>query len=123
MNFYSEDIINHIIDTENIENIVDEIETFYKNVFMTFCYYSNTIVNPLYIRSLLENKKNKIIFRCIDTYFNIDNCPSQRPYYNLECLVLLIFYFNYFSGMIISVSICITWFIRFAFFVQRMINI
>ena len=53
MNFYSEDIINHIIDTEDIENIVDEIETFYENVFMTFCYYSNTIVNPLYIRSLL----------------------------------------------------------------------
>ena len=80
MNFYSEDIINHIIDTEDIENIVDEIETFYENVFMTFCYYSNTIVNPLYIRSLLENKKNKIIFRCIDTYFNIDNCPSLMIY-------------------------------------------
>jgi uncharacterized protein YlzI (FlbEa/FlbD family) len=35
MNFYSENIINKIIDSEDVENILDKIDTFYQELTIT----------------------------------------------------------------------------------------
>ena len=72
MNFYSEQII--------VENDKQSVADFYKQVFMLSCKYANNIVSPNYILSLLRDTTNLIAFRCIDTYFNINNCPSILIY-------------------------------------------
>ena len=74
MNFYSDDI------TKGIQS-AQELDEFYKTVFILSCKYSNTIVSPKYILSLVSDKSNSIAFRCIDTEFNVHNCPSILIYY------------------------------------------
>ena len=80
MNFYSEDIINNIIDSENVENILDKIETFYQELKIILSYYSYQHISLKYIKEILKNKKNKIAFRCMDTTFDIRNCPCLFVY-------------------------------------------
>jgi ribosomal protein S18 acetylase RimI-like enzyme len=78
MNFYSEDIIYGFIDDPGFENIID---LFYQNIYRLFCKYSEYVISSDYILFLLKDHKNKIAFRCIDTYFNIENCPSILIYH------------------------------------------
>jgi len=80
MNFYSDDIIHKILETEPDENIIDEIAHFYNHTFILFCKYANKIVSSKYIMTLLSDKTNCIVYRCIDTEFNIENCPSILIY-------------------------------------------
>ena len=81
MNFYSEDTINNIIDTEEIENIIPKIDKFREDIVRLFCNYSRHVICPLYIISLLKDETNKIVFRCIDTVFTLENCPSILIYH------------------------------------------
>ena len=78
MNFYSENIINKIKKTSS-NNVF--IANFYEEVFTLSCKYSNNVVSPKYILSLLSDPTNSIAFRCIDTEFNIQNCPSILIYH------------------------------------------
>lgn len=80
MNFYSEDIINKIIDSEDIENILDKIDTFYKELKIVLSYYSYHHISLNYIKEILKDRKNRIVFRCIDNTFDIKNCPSLFVY-------------------------------------------
>lgn len=80
MNFYSEEIINKIIDGD-IEQIIPKMEGLYYDTFRLFCSYAHHVICPNYILSLLLDTKNKIVFRCIDTEFNIENCPSILIYH------------------------------------------
>lgn len=85
MNFYSEDIINEIIDTSEIETILPKIRNLYEDIYSLFCNYSHRVICPLYVHTLLEDETNKIVFRCIDMDFTIENCPSiliYHKYYN-----------------------------------------
>ena len=75
MNFYSEDIVRGIIDQET------EYNRFYEQVFTLSCKYSNGVVSPTYILSLVHDTTNSIAFRCMDTEFNIHNCPSILIYH------------------------------------------
>ena len=94
MNFYSEDIINNIIDVEEIENIIPKIEKFREDIVDLFCNYSHHVICPTYIISLLKDDTNKIVFRCIDTEFTIENCPSILIYhtYNDKTKSEIIYY-------------------------------
>lgn len=76
MNFYSQNIIQKMKSTQAIGD-------FYENVFTMSCKYSNTVVSPSYILALLHDKSNAIAFRCIDTEFNIQNCPSILIYHKM----------------------------------------
>jgi len=81
MNYYSDDIINNIIDNSPIENIVDEIEEFEYDAKMLFFYFSFYSISLDYIDNLLNDRKNKIAFCCIDnSTFNLRNCPSAMVY-------------------------------------------
>lgn len=80
MNFYSEDIINNIIDTEEVENILDKIDTFYQELKITLAYYSYQHISLKYIKEILKDKKNRIAFRCMDTTFDMKNSPCLFVY-------------------------------------------
>jgi ribosomal protein S18 acetylase RimI-like enzyme len=80
MNFYSEDIINKIIDSENVENILDKIDSFYQELQIILCYYSYKNISLSYIKKILKNRQNHIVFRCIDISFDIRNCPCLFVY-------------------------------------------
>ena len=80
MNFYSEDIINNIIDTEEVENILNKIDTFYQELKIILSYYSYQHISLKYIKEILKDKKNRIAFRCMDTTFDMKNCPCLFVY-------------------------------------------
>ena len=76
MNFYSDKIINDIIDNKPIDNIIDIIETFIDNSYNKITKYSLDSISYKYIYNTLTNKRNIIAFYCMDNEFSIDNCPS-----------------------------------------------
>lgn len=81
MNYYSEDIINELVDNSNIEDIIEKIEDFKDDVKMLFYYFSFYEISFDYIDALLKDEKNKYVFRCIDnSAFDIRNCPSGMVY-------------------------------------------
>jgi ribosomal protein S18 acetylase RimI-like enzyme len=88
MNYYSEDIINELVDNCNVEDIIEKIEEFKDDVKMLFYYFSFYEISFDYIDALLKDEKNKYVFRCIDnSTFDIRNCPSAmvyRKYVNKE---------------------------------------
>jgi ribosomal protein S18 acetylase RimI-like enzyme len=80
MNFYSEDIINNIIDNTPLENILDEIEGFRKIVGYLIHMYSIHDLHYNYTDLLLLDEKVKIAFYCLDFQFDIFNCPTMLMY-------------------------------------------
>lgn len=81
MNYYSNEIINNIIDTSDLNDIIDTVAEFENDVHMLFVYFAFEKINLDYIHNLLEDKANQIAFRCIDnSAFNIRNCPSAMVY-------------------------------------------
>ena len=81
MNFYSDDIINNIIDNEPIEQIADRIDRFYYSAESVMYNYSFRTISMQYTGRLLRHNKTKIAFYCMDTEFNFANCPSCLIYY------------------------------------------
>jgi GNAT superfamily N-acetyltransferase len=80
MNFYSDKIINNIIDNKPIENIIDNIEKFIEDTYNKIIKYSLDSISDKYIYNILSNKKNIIVYFCMDNEFAIDNCPSIAIY-------------------------------------------
>lgn len=81
MNFYSDDVINNIIDNTSVENIIDKIEEFYNDVETIVCYYSHRFIKINYSLKLLQNRKNKIVLYCMDNYLIVGNCPTCMIYH------------------------------------------
>lgn len=95
MNYYSDDIINNIIDNSKVEEIIENIEEFKDDAHMLFYYFSFYEISFDYIDALLKDEKNKLAFRCIDnSEFNIRNCPSAMIYrkYNNNAKKEVIYY-------------------------------
>ena len=80
MNFYSEDIINNIIDNEEIENIVDKLDIFKETIKYLFQLFSFHNVHINYTQNLLKDKRIQYAFYCIDFEFTIYNCPTMMMY-------------------------------------------
>lgn len=81
MNYYSEEIINHIIDSTHITELAENINNFRDEIHMLFVYFTFPKINLDYINTILGDDKNKIVFRCIDnSHFDIRNCPSAMVY-------------------------------------------
>jgi ribosomal protein S18 acetylase RimI-like enzyme len=89
MIFFSDDIINYIIDHSELENIITEIETFKNTTKFLIQKYSFNDVHYKYIENLLSDEKNKVCFYCLDMEFNIYNCPTMLIYHkysdNFSC--------------------------------------
>lgn len=85
MNFYSDIIINNIIDNYQLDNIIDTIEQFGEDCFNAIAKYSYNNIHHKYIYNVLGNTKNIVAFHCIDTEFDLNNCPSMLVYRKHKC--------------------------------------
>ena len=80
MNFYSDRIINNIIDNEPLDTVVDSIEHFGEECFNLIAKYSLNNIHPKYIYNVLSNTQNIVAFYCLDNEFSVNNCPSILVY-------------------------------------------
>ena len=80
MNFYSDKIINNIIDNEPIENIITSIDYFTAQYNYLLIKYSLHTIHYKYTDVVLNDPNNIIAFYCIDNEFLITNCPSILVY-------------------------------------------
>jgi len=82
MNFYSDVIMNDIIDNEPLETVLNSIEAFGEECFNAIARYSYHNIHSKYIYNVLGNTKNVIAFYCIDNdnKFSLKNCPSMLVY-------------------------------------------
>ena len=58
-----------------------QMDKLYEDTFNLLYNYTYNVICPKYIYTLLLDQKNKIAFRCIDTEFRIENCPSILIYH------------------------------------------
>jgi hypothetical protein len=87
MNFYSDIIVNDIIDNKPLDEVIDLISNFIEETFNVIARYSSKNINEKYIYNVLSNTKNIIAFHCLDNEFSISNSPSilvyrKYKYYN-----------------------------------------
>lgn len=75
MNFYSEDIINNILDDEE-DDVIERIDSFNRLVEYLIHSYSCRDIYYKYTNHLLQDEKVKIAFYCMDLEFSICNCPA-----------------------------------------------
>lgn len=80
MNFYSDKIINDILDNSPVEEILDSIETFKLQCKYFLTKYSFRTIHHKYTDWILNDPNVVIAFYCMDTVFSIENCPSMLVY-------------------------------------------
>jgi len=91
MNFYSDEIMNDIIDHAPLESMIDTLETFKDKVRKCLHRFSVNDIQTKYIDGLLGDERNKVAFYCMDFEFSIDNCPVIMIYrkYNIKLAALV----------------------------------
>lgn len=80
MNFYSDRIINDIVDKEPLETILESVETFKLQCRYFLTKYSHRTINHGYTNWILTDPNIVVAFYCMDTEFDIANCPSMLVY-------------------------------------------
>jgi len=80
MIFFGKDIVNKIIDTTPVENLIEKIDDFKSDVDMIFTYFAFSTIGIDYIQNLLKYDSNQVAFYCMDTEFDIRSCPSCMIY-------------------------------------------
>ena len=80
MIFYSDKIIEDIIDSNELDEIIDRVDHFKKDIEMIFVYFAYPKISLGYIENLLISDSNKVAFYCMDDTFDIRNCPSCMIY-------------------------------------------
>jgi hypothetical protein len=80
MLYYSNNILNEIIDSSNDENLLDNISQFNSDIDMIFTYFAYPDISLDYIKTLLKYKTNKCAFWCENDEFNIRKCTSCMIY-------------------------------------------
>jgi len=81
MIFYSDEIINKMIDTSDVNTLLEEIEQFMHNVRYVITKYSIHTISHYYSNAALSNSDNVIAFYCFDDEFSLTNCPSIMIYH------------------------------------------
>lgn len=81
MNFYSDRIINEIIDNSPLETMIDHLEQFKNQYSYVLIKYSMHSIHHKYtINVINDTGKVVIVFYCLDTDFDVANCPSILIY-------------------------------------------
>ena len=81
MNFYSDQIVNSIIDQEPLEEIVDKIDVFWLQTKYIMTRYSMNSIYHRYVDGILEDPKIVVVYHCLDqNNFDVYNCPSVLVY-------------------------------------------
>lgn len=87
MNYYSEEIINKIIDESDVESLIEKIDEFKNNAKFLIQLYSRDFIYYKYADYALQDENVQIAFYCFDTTFNIYNCPVimlYRKHYDIK---------------------------------------
>jgi len=89
MNFYSEDIIDDILNKgeEQEEDVIEQIDSFKRLTNYLIQTYSFHDIHYKYTNHLLNDEKVKIAFYCMDIEFSIFNCPVillYRKYFDRQ---------------------------------------
>ena len=80
MNFYSDEIMNDIIDHAPLESLIDTLDTFKEKVRNSLHRFTANEIQSNYIDGLLGDERNKVVFYCMDFEFDIANCPVMMIY-------------------------------------------
>jgi ribosomal protein S18 acetylase RimI-like enzyme len=80
MNFYSDHLINDIIDHSPMEELTDDLHNFMTQCGLLLTKYSIQSIHRRYTSNVLNDSRNVIAFYCLDHAFSIDNCPSVLVY-------------------------------------------
>jgi GNAT superfamily N-acetyltransferase len=89
MNFYSEEIIDDILNKGNNEDedVIEQIDCFKRLTNYLIQTYSFHDIHYKYTNHLLNDEKVKIAFYCMDLEFSIFNCPVillYRKYFDRQ---------------------------------------
>ncbi len=94
MLYYSDDIINNIIDSSTDDELIDNVQQFKNDIDMLFTYFAYPDISLDYVQSLLKHKSNKCAFWQIDNTesFCIRSCASAIIYgiYKNKCYLMLV---------------------------------
>jgi GNAT superfamily N-acetyltransferase len=80
MNFYSDNIINDIIDNAPLETMIDDIADFKAQIKYMCIKYSAVSIGPEYTQGVISDDRTKYVFYCLDPVFCVANCPSIMAY-------------------------------------------
>ncbi len=80
MNFYSDDIINNIIDYGPLETMIDDIDCFKAQIKYLCISYSAVSISQGYTQTIINDDRTKYVFYCLDQEFCVANCPSIMAY-------------------------------------------
>jgi len=81
MNFYSDEIINNIIDNQPLDQIIEKVEDFIIQCKSIAIKYSSGDIHPEYTKNVLRDPEKTVAFHCLDNNeFSIDNCPAILVY-------------------------------------------
>ena len=93
MNFYSDDIIDDMLEKskkeeeEEEEDVIDQIDRFKKLTDYLIHSYASRDIHYKYTNHLLKDKKVKMAFYCMDMEFSLFNCPVillYRKYFDRQ---------------------------------------
>ena len=80
MNFYSDEIINDMLDNAPLEELIDTLENLKENIRNSLHRFTANEIQSNYIDGLLGDEQNKVVFYCMDFEFDIENCPVMMIY-------------------------------------------
>lgn len=93
MLYYSDNLINNIIDSSSDDELINNVDQFKNDINMLFTYFAYPDISLDYVNNLLNHKLSKCAFWQADSsVFNIRSCVSALIYgiYKKECYVMLI---------------------------------
>ena len=80
MNFYSDIIINDILDNAPLDELIDTLQSFINQCRYVLTKYSGSSIHHNYTSNVLNDPRKIVAFYCIDREFCIGNCPSVLMY-------------------------------------------
>ena len=80
MNFYSDVIINDIIDHAPMDELMDTVHRFINECRYVLTKYSGTSIHHNYTSNVLNDPRKIVAFYCLDREFAMSNCPSAMMY-------------------------------------------
>ena len=80
MNFYSDILINDIIDNAPLDELTDTLQSFMRQCRYVLTKYSGSSIHHNYTSNVLNDPRKIVAFHCLDQEFCIGNCPSVLMY-------------------------------------------
>ena len=80
MNFYSDVIINDILDNAPLDELTDTLHSFMRQCRYMLTKYSASTIHHNYTSNVINDPRKIVAFHCLDQEFCIGNCPSILMY-------------------------------------------